>query len=238
VEEEVIVIPTEAYPLKWPAGVPRTKDPQPSKFATTSRNEHGWRTSHNRTIFDASEELRRQLKLLKAKNIVVSSNLPTREDGMPISKDTAAPRGDAAVAVYWSVEQWRQKQWVQVPHCMPCDRWNRLADNIYAVALSIEAMRGMDRWGAVSVEQAFAGFRALPSGSGDEVIPQQPMVDWRTILGGSWPEDLDAAEVLAIAKARHRKLIATAHPDAGGRSDHSAELNAAIEAAEQELKSR
>jgi hypothetical protein len=220
----VIVVPTESFPLRWPQGIKRSPTRHRSAFKST-------------TIGAAVDDIFRQLRLMKAKTIVISSNLTTRADGTPSSDGPMRPNGDPGVAVYWTREEHRAKRWQLVPYCMPCDRWDRISDNLHALALSIEAMRGMERWGAVSTEQAFAGFAALPAGSGDEIIPRQPSADWRTILGGSWPDGLAPAELLGIAKARHRKLIATAHPDQGGSTERAAQINAAIEAAEQELKS-
>jgi hypothetical protein len=52
-----------------------------------------------------------------------------------------------------------------------------------ALAAHIGALRGQDRWGVGSVEQAFTGYQALPA----------PMVvnDWRAVLGD--PKTLDRA---------------------------------------------
>lgn len=218
----MIVVPKEAYPLQWPAGVRRTPWPQNSSFEGAANGREIAR-------------IRKELRLAGARTIVISSNLPIKDDGMPYSIGTQNPNGDAAAVVYWTRQEKHGKTWHLVPYCMPCDKWKRLADNLHAIALSIGAMRGMERWGAVSVEQAFAGFAALPPGGGEEVVPHQPEVDWRAVLGGSWP-DLEASELLAVAKARHRKLIVEAHPDAGGDNEQAVTLNAALAAAEQELR--
>lgn len=230
----MIVIPTEAYPLQWPANQPRTRagDRKESKFGTVVTNEHGRAGMRHRSIWECVERVRAELRRTGAITVVISSMLPLRNDGLPRSDASQVPQGDPGVAVYWT----RRVRGRLQPHAMPCDRWNKVADNLYAIALSIEALRGMERWGAVSLEQAFAGFAALPPGDGTEIIPRQPVVDWRTILGGTWPEELEPAEILGIAKARHRKLIAIAHPDAGGSVAAAAELNDAINAAEQELR--
>ncbi|OYE02620.1 hypothetical protein [Nostoc sp. 'Peltigera membranacea cyanobiont' 232] len=47
-----------------------------------------------------------------------------------------------------------------------------MKDNLRAIGLHIAAMRGMERWG---VEQAFAGYQALP--------PQASERKWWEILG-------------------------------------------------------
>ena len=59
-----------AYPLQWPAGWPRTRMPKLSKFG-------------NYTFEQARRELMRELNLLGARNVVISSNLRLRNDGFP-----------------------------------------------------------------------------------------------------------------------------------------------------------
>src|SRR3712207_8918795 len=41
---------------------------------------------------------------------------------------------------------------------LACDKWDRIADTIHAIAKTIEATRGIERWGSVTTEQAFAGY--------------------------------------------------------------------------------
>lgn len=43
-----------------------------------------------------------------------------------------------------------------------CDTYRLWWHNVRAVAMTLEALRGIARWGAVRDEQQFAGFRALP----------------------------------------------------------------------------
>ena len=215
-----IVIPTQSYPLRWPIGVPRATSRGRSSFVLIEAG---------RAIREVYDELRRA----RATRIVISSNMPTNRDGTPSADTTQRPGGDPGIAVYWTISKWRAGKVTEIPHCMPCDKWDRISCNLHAVALSIEAMRGMERWGAVTIEQAFAGFAALPAGAEQ---PQAPTVrPWRDVIGGAWPEDLEAADVLALARARHRKAIAEAHPDRGGSHERAAELNAALTEAEREL---
>jgi hypothetical protein len=48
--------------------------------------------------------------------------------------------------------------------CFACDRWDSVADNVQAIRKTIEALRGIERWGTGDmVQRAFAGFVALPS---------------------------------------------------------------------------
>jgi hypothetical protein len=95
-----------------------------------------------------------------------------------------------------------------------CDRWCLVKDNVRAIVKTIEALRGIERWGASHImEQAFKGFEALPS-------PGRAPDCWE-ILGvppGASRETINAA---------YRARAAFRHPDAGGSHELMAELNAA-----------
>ena len=58
------------------------------------------------------------------------------------------------------------------PHALACDRFDRIEDNIAAIAAHIETLRGQERWGVADMKQAFAGHVALPA-------PEQ----WWQVLG-------------------------------------------------------
>lgn len=186
---------TEAFPLCWPEGRPRT----PAWKRQRSRFNTGFGAAINLAV----EELRR----LGATHSVVSTNVALRRDGLPLA--SAKRVDDAGVAVYF---MYKGKQ-----VCFACDRWDKVEDNIYAVAKTIDAMRGIARWGTGDMlDAAFTGFTALPAPS-----------NWRNLLGN--PRTIEDAEVKYRMLARHN------HPDAGGSQDKMAELNEAIEVARKEL---
>lgn len=193
-------IDDRAFPLYWPEGVKRTTYRTRSKFKTT--------------LGAAREELLNELKLLRAGMVVVSTNLPLRSDNGLFRIDDRKLT-DPGVAVYFRLKN--------QPRAMSCDRWDDLASNIHALALSIEAMRGLERWGSSDmVERVFTGFTALPPAE----------TDWRAVLGGY------EAHGLAGVRSRYRALALEAHPDRGGTTEAMARLNAAMEAAERELGSQ
>lgn len=209
------------YPLAWPKGTPRTKaeDRRRSNF------------SHNRgrvgqiSAYEAAKSLHAELGRMRAINVVITSQLPTRHDGFPYSD--GAP-SDPGIAVWFTLGG--------IERVFACDAWKTPGENMRALQNTIDAMRGVGRWGVASAEERiFAGFAALPPGSSGTVAPgPPPPPPWREVIGGTWPE-LDNADLLAIAKARHRAAIQKAHPDAGGSHELAASLNAALAAAELEL---
>lgn len=183
---------TTAYPLAWPQGWPKTKRPARSRFRTT---------------FDgARRELQNEIARLGGRYVVLSTNVPLRRDGHPYSNQRP-DNNDHGVAVYF---ERGGKQMV-----FACDRWDSIADNCRAIQKTIEAVRGIERWGASEMmERAFSAFEALPP-------PKSP---W-DILGVPRGSSRDVIEAAYRAKAR------TAHPDAGGSNAAMAEINAARDAA-------
>ena len=192
-----------SYPLSWPVGVPRTPEHNRthSRFkSTTYRAAYG---SRDKTVRQAFTALQEELRKLGASNVVVSTNIELKANGEPYSRQDVRDPGAAA---YFQLDG--------RSYSMPCDRWGLVADNIYAIAKHIEAMRGQLRWGVASVEQAFAGFKALP-----ENIPvRRSCFEILGIVPESTRDEIREA---------HRKLVAEFHPDRGGSTEKMAEINAA-----------
>ena len=137
-------------------------------------------------------------------NLILSTNVALRRDGLPCANQKEPE--DPGVAIYFKING--------EDKCFPCDRWDRVADNIHAIGLSIAALRGLDRWGAKHmVEAAFRGFKALPAG------PQ-----WWQTLG--LPND--QANVDEIKRAFKRRAQ-SAHPDQGGDHEQMITLQEAYE---------
>lgn len=185
------------YPLHWPHGWPRTKSHavKRSRFGTYSRPVQ---------MGAALDFLIEELKRLGAQHEVVSTNVRPRLDGRPYAGQ-AAPQ-DAGVAVYFTLKQRRV--------VLACDRWQKVEENVWAVAKHIEALRGQERWGVGSIEQAFAGYTALPQKSQASV--------WDA-LGIASPETATEASVMAA----WREAAKRAHPDIGGSHEAMTSLNTA-----------
>lgn len=210
---------TQAYPLAWPHGRPRRR-PQarkPGKFGkATWREGYGgnrYSTKGELTVADARRRLQDELDRLGARLPVISSNMELRLDGLP--RSGAREPEDPGVAVYFQLNG--------KPHCMPCDTYLRVADNLAAVAAHIEATRAIERHGVATVAEMFAGFQALPAPGA-----RRP---WWEVLGFVHDRvTLDAVEEVYRSLARKR------HPDAGGSVEAMAELNAARDEAREALK--
>lgn len=218
------------YPLQWPDGWARTPagERRHSKFGSRA----GIRVGYTRSVspYEAAKEVLAECKLLGAVNVVITSQLPTRHDGLPYSDGRS---DDPGIAV-WMDHEGNER-------VFPCDCWHTPGENLRAIALSIAAMRGLGRWGMANiVTRAFSGFAALPPGEDADAPNGAPKPRrkraWRDVLGGAWPREMSTDEILLIAKARHRNLIKTAHPDHGGDPEIAAELNVALAEALAEFK--
>jgi hypothetical protein len=206
---------TQAYPLHWPQGWPKTPP---------HKRTYNWQL--NRATLDSSRHhLYDQLRMLGATQVVLSTNIPLRKDG-EFYANKMPDDHEVGVAVYF---QLRGK-----PMAMARDCYNDIAQNLRSLGLAIEHLRGLDRHGGASMlERAFAGFASLPPPEGST---REPAVEWRQELGPV-PEGMEDFEVLAIVEARYRAKAKNAHSDQGGSDAVMIRLNLAIAQARQELRS-
>jgi hypothetical protein len=196
------------YPLCWPEGWARIPSYK-RKAATFSR--YGDRL----TIQAGLQRVLQQLELMGVRkdDILVSTNVPTRLDGLPRS-DQRKP-DDPGVAVYWRKKQDAPMQ------TMAIDIYNEVADNLGAVAATLAALRAIERHGGAQVqERSFRGFQALPGG-------QRP---WREVLDITYPNVTREA-----IETQFKSLARVRHPDSGGSDSAMAELNVAREQALREV---
>lgn len=191
------------HPLAWPVGQPRTlaQARRRARFGTQSR--YG-----ATTIASQISALGEELGRMRVADWLVSSNLRMRQDGLPYSQQSAPD--DPGIAVYFRLKG--------RAHVLACDRWDRAEHNLRAIVLHIQALRGQERWGVGTMEQAFAGYAALP--------PAQPRHHWSTVL--HLPHKIDA-ETAQRAKEAHRRLSKLHHPDRGGNPETFKEVQAAWE---------
>lgn len=180
----------QAYPLQWPLGWPRTEAKMREKAKMRA------------TLSSALNGLKEEVRLFGGTNLVLSSNCTLGKEN-PIDPGVVAyfMRGSDPVAI-------------------PCDRWLRVENNVQAIAKTIEALRGVERWGAKHmVKASLSGFLALPSSE----------KHWTIILNvGS---SAGADEI----KAAYRSMADIWHPDKPGGSDAKmAEINGAYSRAKEE----
>lgn len=170
----------EAFPLTWPEGRERTKHRVSSQFRGT---------------FEViRKELCNELDRMGAENVILSSNLPLRADGMP--RSGVHRLDDPGVAVYFK-HKGRDM-------CFACDKYLLVWENFRAILRTIEAIRGIERWGSSDMmERAFRGFVALSEKAGEY-----------------WREVFEIPEGVKVTKEHIDRAFRMAahvyHPDKGG----------------------
>lgn len=170
---------TEAYPLHWPDGWPRTPDQQRKWSLAGGR-------SGTQPFGRTRDRLLDELRRLGARGAVLSTDRPLRRDGLPYANKGAGE--DPGVAVYFTLND-RQMVIAQ-------DAYELMEDNIRSLALAIEHMRGLERHGGGHMmERAFAGFEALPAPG---------VTDWRHVLGSGITTRAEAeTRYRKLARERH-----------------------------------
>jgi hypothetical protein len=185
-----------AYPLHWPAELPRTRSSGRSPFKVSL-----WR---------AVADLQDSLRLFGAdtgmpvRNVVISSNVTLG----------AARPSDPAVAVYF--------EWDGARRCVAVDRFAWPEDNVRAIYTILEARRQEMRYGGLHVVRAaFRGFSALPPprdwrtvlGVGPEADLAAVEAAWREKARAAHPDRQGGSGTfmaeLNAARAAARKEIAS-----------------------------
>jgi hypothetical protein len=199
-----------AYPLTWPAGWKRCQVRTRAKFkgrAGKWGSESGQFTpAQALTIDQATRRVIDELRRFGIPdwNVIVSTNLELRNDGLPRSNQRAP--ADPGAAVYW--KDGKQER------CIAVDRYDRVADNLAAIAATLDAMRAIERHGGAAIlDRAFTGFTALPA-------PEQPF----QVLGvgaNASREEIERA---------FRLLASKHHPDRGGDAGTMSRINQARDA--------
>jgi hypothetical protein len=128
----------------------------------------------------AEKGIAHQLKLLKATNSVITSNLISRADGAPAARQLA---DDTGIAVYFDYNGER--------HCRAIDRYKYFWENMRAIEKNIEAIRGLERWGGAEiVKTSLGGFKELPA---QAIVTPYTAKPWHEVLEVSPNASKDAS---------------------------------------------
>lgn len=195
-----------ATPLTWPEGWPRTRIRKQSQFG-----RNGKALTIHRGIRFVLEQLR--MMSIPDYNVIISTNLKLRNDGLPYSNQRMPE--DNGVAVWWKVKGEQR--------VIALDKYTKIEDNLHAIGKTLEAMRGIERWGGGEIlNRTFTGFTALPS-------PDQ-------VSAESWRQILDYyGDSIAVARDKYRQARKAAHPDHGGSGDQFHAVEQAWLEAQKEL---
>lgn len=167
--------------------------------------------------------LERELQHLKAQNIVIQAyfqDYQIRNDGLP--KEAAAPSAPGVIVSF--------NNRAGDTFSYPCDVFLFWQHNLRAIALSLESLRRVDRFGVTKRGEQYSGFKQLPAGAPPPRARMTPEAA-AALIANAVPfvqqEGLlqerrlfDAA--LALAKS-------ALHPDAGGSHEEFVLLGEAAE---------
>lgn len=208
----------QRFPLAWPAHRPRKAAGarKSGKFSADGRPV---------TMAVAVDRLDQELNRLGALYPVLSTNVELRLDGRPRSGQ--GNPSDPGACVYFSLQG--------KPFALACDTYTDVAQNVAALAAHLDHTRGIERHGVASAAESLEAFSALPPPSG---ATSQATRGWRDVLGfaPTFPAGYATEDALTLIGVRYRERAGKAHPDNGGSDAAMAELNAARDAARQEVQ--
>jgi hypothetical protein len=118
-------------------------------------------------------------------------------------------------------------QWEQMR--FPCDTFTEWKDNVRAIALALEALRKIDRYGVRSGSQ-YTGFKALPPGDFATTITPEIAADFIAKSAGMGNVPAIANSILAnavFAESVYKTAAKSMHPDKGGDAEEFKKLQSA-----------
>lgn len=182
------VVPIQVWPVE------PTKRRQPSRFDTP------WRKT---TVL-----LERELRFLSGKNILLQMAVEDHEirlDGW--IRASARPSHPGVLLTFDSKFG---------PLTYPCDAFTDWQSNVRAIALALEALRKVDRYGVTRRGEQYTGWKALPAEINGG--PHAVLARW-----ANWTED----EVRESPKKAYLRAAQRTHPDKGGTAEAFGEVGEA-----------
>ena len=95
----------------------------------------------------------------------------------------------------------------------PCDKFTTWRDNLRAIALALESLRRVDRYGITETGQQYSGWKQLGAGT-PMPAPTMSEADARKIIAEAAGPDDDLT--LRTLHQLHRRAAANTHPDRNG----------------------
>lgn len=172
---------------------PLEKRPDPNKI----RRRAAFQSSFSSTL----ETLSHEVRMLGGNTVILQADFKRsqiRRDGIPYAD--AQPRSPA-VAVYFECSYGKLTY--------PCDTFDDWRSNVRGIALALESLRRVDRFGVSGRGQQYTGWIALPS-------PEDSA--WRTICEAHGcelvkPVGNNAIEIFIVEAEKKT------HPDKGGSAE-------------------
>lgn len=158
---------------------------------------------------DTMQLLKSELGHLKASAIVLLMALRPQE-----IRNDGRPRADAKPAHPGVILSFTTPKG---PMQFPCDKFNHWADNVRAIALALEALRKVDRYGITKSGEQYKGWQALPAPGESSVISNR--VDALAFIAKVTSIFLPVDSQPDVVSYAVREAEKKTHPDRGGDSD-------------------
>lgn len=184
----------------YPHGMTLRRLQQWPRAFTRNRRRSPFRTAWSDTLTLLDRELN---KLGGGRNAPSVLQIALRDqdfriDGLP--RASAIPEHPGVILHIEAVSQG--------PLSFPCDAFDRWQDNLRAIALALEALRKVDRYGITPGNEQYTGWRELPTAG--ETAPWDVVRAERVIRG--WAGELADSELSRACRAARRNT----HPDRNG----------------------
>lgn len=155
------------------------------------------------------ELLLREVRAISGRDLVLE--LDVREQDLRLNGELRANARPATPAVRVAFDS------AHGPLAYATDRFSSWQDNVRAIALGLEALRKVDRYGITKRGEQYAGWKALPGGAPTAPAKDEEMA-WS--IFGSY-QDLPVRHFRATCTASelqraYRRARAAAHPDRHG----------------------
>ena len=171
---------------------------------TVSRKPATFKTGYEATL----TLLRYEISRIQGRDMVIQIDVDEREirlDGWP--RADARPRSPRVIVSFESKHG---------PLMYPCDRFNRWQHNVRAIALALEALRKVDRYGVTRNGEQYAGWRKLPPGSGQTEGGMTLDDAYAHIAKLSEHSEVSIRELRKTYETARRRAAFQSHPDHKG----------------------
>lgn len=195
---------------QWPGERTEERRSHPFRKTVSSRWGGGTRTVPEVDWSSTTELLERELRMIEAENIVLQmavTDRMVRLDGW-IRAD-ARPAHPGVILTFDSIHG---------PLSYPCDTFDDWQANVRAIALALEALRKVNRYGVSRRGEQYRGWKQLPAaGQSTTTLTARTAAAILATMGGAPATDPDTIlEDPELATRLHRRALRTVHPDAGG----------------------
>ena len=182
-----------------------------------SRKSATFRATWDKTLDLVEYELNR----IAARNIVIEAGFAMnqiRNDGWPYAK--VRPTHPAVRLSFTS----RGK-----PMAFPCDTFDSIDDNLRAIALTLESLRAIDRYGVSQDAEQYKGWMALPAPKTGPMTREEAARF--LVVHGNIHVSAHHTDLEAVRKA-YRNAAKSLHPDGGGTHEQFTRLQEAVKVLE------